>query len=268
VECHDLNGRGDTGRELMRRTPDFTDPEWHRARGDRDLTRSIVKGKGAMPATKAKLAAEQLDRLVRLVRSFRGGRFQIPEETDDSADQDSTAERTLSGTAPPGAQAELAAAEFEEPIPPRQFSQKLLRWLGNFHPPAVHYPIAMLIAAAVAELLRLVTGKPAFDTITRFCVWFGALTAGGAGALGWCLAGLPAGDESWVMIMHRWIGTSTVILAGLLLALCEASHRRDHPQIRVWFRLSLFAGAALVSVAGFTGGAVVFGLNHYAWPPR
>jgi len=36
----------------------------------------------------------------------------------------------------------------------------------------------------------------------------------------------------------------------------------------MWFRLSLLIVAALVSVAGFTGGAVVFGLNHYAWPSR
>jgi hypothetical protein len=28
----------------------------------------------------------------------------------------------------------------------------------------------------------------------------------------------------------------------------------------------LFAVAALVSVTGFFGGAVVFGLKHYTWP--
>jgi uncharacterized membrane protein len=144
----------------------------------------------------------------------------------------------------------------------------LIPWLGNFHPPAVHYPIALLIAAAVAEFLRMITGKPAFDPISRYCIWFGALSAVGAGMLGWFLAGLRVTDSSWVMMAHRWLGTSTVAWAGLVLALSEASRRRDRRRTRMWFRLSLFIVAALVSVVGFTGGAVVFGLNHYAWPSR
>jgi uncharacterized membrane protein len=268
IECHDGDGRGASGRELMRRTPDFTDSEWQRRRSDRDLARSIVKGKGAMPAAKVPLAADELETLVGLVRRFQGGRFQIPEDDDDGGNQEAGAKPAQSEDAPPGERSEATAPDVGEPAGPARFSQELIRWFGKFHPPAVHYPIAMLIAAAVAELLRMITRKPAFDPISRFCVWFGAVSAVGAGVLGWCLAGLPAGDDSRVMMTHRWIGTSTVVWAGLLLALCEASRRRDHRPIRMCFQLSLFIGAALVSIAGFTGGAVVFGLDHYAWPPR
>jgi uncharacterized membrane protein len=129
----------------------------------------------------------------------------------------------------------------------------------------VHFPIALLTAAAVAELLRIITGNPVFEVITRFCVWFGALAAVGAGTLGWFLGGFHLTDTSWVLMTHRWLGTSTVACAGLVVLLSEAS-RPERRRTRICFRAMLFAVAALVSVTGFFGGAVVYGLNHYAWP--
>jgi hypothetical protein len=69
------------------------------------------------------------------------------------------------------------------------------------------------------------------------------------------------------MMTHRWVGTSTVACAGLVLVLGEVSRRPDRRRTRMAFRVSLFVVAALVLVTCFFGGAVVFGLDHYAWPP-
>jgi uncharacterized membrane protein len=71
-------------------------------------------------------------------------------------------------------------------------------WLGKTHPPAVHFPIALLTAAAVAELLRVVTGKPAFDAVSRYCIWFETLSAVTAGVLGW-----SAGEPDFRLEIHR-----------------------------------------------------------------
>jgi uncharacterized membrane protein/mono/diheme cytochrome c family protein len=248
VECHDLDGRGESARELMPRVPDFTDSIWQATRSDLDLARSILEGKRTMPAMKSKLRTDELETIVRLVRSFRDGRFQISEDEDQ------------------GEQAVLAPAEPAEARPPTDFFEKLIRWLGNFHAPLVHFPIALLTAAAVAELLRLATGKPGFDAISRFCIWFGTLSAVVAGILGWFLAGFRFTDASWVMMMHRWIGTCTVVCAGLVLVLSDLSRHPARHRTQVGYRVTLFVAAALVSVTGFFGGAVVFGLNHYAWP--
>jgi hypothetical protein len=65
---------------------------------------------------------------------------------------------------------------------------------------------------------------------------------------------------------HRWLGTTTVACAGLVLVLSEASRRPDRRRIRICFRVTLVVAAVLVAVTGFFGGAVVFGLDHYAWP--
>jgi hypothetical protein len=77
----------------------------------------------------------------------------------------------------------------------------------------------------MVELLEIATGEPAFEAITRYCVWFGTLTALVAGPFGWFLGGLHLADASWVKMMHRWLGTTTVAFAGLALALCEVSRR-------------------------------------------
>jgi uncharacterized membrane protein/mono/diheme cytochrome c family protein len=256
VECHDLDGRGESGREMMRRVPDLTDSKWQDTRGDVDLARSIIEGKRTMPAMKSKLPADELESIVRLVRSFRDGKFQIPEDADEKEDSSSGQ----------GEQAGAYPAEPEEAYAPSGFFQKLIRWLGKFHPPLVHFPIALLTAAAVAELLRLATGKPAFDAISRFCVMFGTLTAVVAGILGWFLGGFQVTDASWVMTVHRWIGTLTVALAVLVLVLSELSRRPARGRTRVLFRVTLFVAAALVSLTGFFGGALVYGINYHDWP--
>jgi hypothetical protein len=62
---------------------------------------------------------------------------------------------------------------------------------------------------------------------------------------------------------HRWLGTSTVACAGLVLVLTEVSRRPDRRRTRMWFRVTLLIVAALVLVTGFFGGAVVSGLDHY-----
>jgi len=172
--------------------------------------------------------------------------------------------RTFASTVgKPGRAEEEGAVEIE---PPKGFVRKSMRWLGRFHPPSVHFPIALLTAAAIAEILGLATRNRAHDAIVRYCLWLGALTATGAGTLGWFLAGFRLTDTSWVLTTHRWLGTSTVAFAALVLLLCEASRREDCWKTRICFRVTLFTIAGLVTATGFFGGAVVNGLNHYAWP--
>jgi uncharacterized membrane protein len=112
----------------------------------------------------------------------------------------------------------------------------------------------------------MATGKSAFDEISRYCLWFGTLTAVMAGALGWCAGSFRLTDASWVLMTHRWLGTSTVVCAVLVLLLSEASRGPDRRRTRMSFRVTLLLLAVLVSATGFFGGAVTFGLNHYAWP--
>jgi hypothetical protein len=51
-----------------------------------------------------------------------------------------------------------------------------------------------------------------------------------------------------------------------LYELSELSRSPDRRKTRICFRASLVLAVILVSVTGFLGGAVVFGLDHYKWP--
>jgi mono/diheme cytochrome c family protein/uncharacterized membrane protein len=246
AKCHGTDGTGRSMRQRNPELPNFADRAWQAQRRDAQLLASILDGKGKrMPSWREKMSEEQARSLVAYVRAFAS--------TPDRAGQKG--------------QDEPPPAELMEAEPAASFFDKLISWLGQFHPPAVQFPIALLTAAAVAELLRLATGNSTFEAISRYCLWFGTVTAVAAGVLGWFLAGFRLSDPSGTMMVHRWLGTSTVAGAALVLAWGEASRRAKRHRSRAWFRAALLMEAVLALVTGFFGGAVVFGLDHYAWPP-
>jgi mono/diheme cytochrome c family protein/uncharacterized membrane protein len=259
VKCHGEQGTGSRARPLQPTIPDFSDASWQARRSDARLKTSILEGKGKdMPPWRGKISEEQASALVGYIRALAQStrsREAVPRASVvyGPGDREEEAEASFS-------------AEPTESQPPVCFMEKLIRWLGNFHPATVHFPIALLTAAALAELLQLATDWTTFSAVSRYCVWFGTLTALGAAALGWFLGGFRWTDDSWILMTHRWLGTSTVALAGLVLLLLEVSRRSDRRALRLCFRLTLLVGAALVLLTGFFGGAVVFGLDHYVWP--
>lgn len=142
---------------------------------------------------------------------------------------------------------------------------ELVHWLGKFHPPLVHLPIAMLIAAALAEALLIKTRRSAFGVAARYCLWVGVLAAAVAVVTGWFFGGMQWSDGDWIMTAHRWMGTATAVWSVLVLVLCELSLRRNSLTLRVTYRSTLLLGAGLVSFTGFLGGCLIYGIDHYAW---
>jgi mono/diheme cytochrome c family protein/uncharacterized membrane protein len=245
VKCHGDDGTGSAARGQLPAVPNFTEASWQARRSDAQLLASILDGKGPkMPPWRDKIREEETRGLVAYVRAFSA----TPGGSEEQEQE-----------APPPTEAEAA--------PLRSSFEKLIGWLGKFHPAAVHFPIALLTAAAVAELLRMVTGRPALDAVVRYCLWFATLTAVVAGTLGWFLGEFRLTDASWVLTTHRWLGTATVACAGLVLLLSQVSRRPDRRRTRIGFRVTLLVVAVLALVTGFFGGAVVYGLDHYAWPP-
>lgn len=143
---------------------------------------------------------------------------------------------------------------------------KFLEWLGRFHPATVHFPIGLLVAAALAELLGLITRRSSYSSTARFCLWLGALGAILAGGLGWLFGGFHLVDDDWILTTHRWVGTSTAVLAIVALIASEAHHRNVASRSAArWYFLTLFIAAGLVTASGFFGGAMLYGIDHYMW---
>jgi hypothetical protein len=93
--------------------------------------------------------------------------------------------------------------------------QRIVRYLGQFHPPATHFPIALLIVALPAELMWMLTRKDSWKQTVRFCVVLGATTATVAATLGSCDAAFSnfRGASAQILPWHRWFGTATAVWA-------------------------------------------------------
>jgi uncharacterized membrane protein/mono/diheme cytochrome c family protein len=135
---------------------------------------------------------------------------------------------------------------------------RLLAKLGRLHVVVVHFPIALFIAAAAAEMWfsRRDTARPRPEV--RFCVSLGATGAVAAAILGWMLARSGYGSEAPLTLQwHRWTGTATAVYAIVTALFSEVQERRGVRSS--WFRAWLLVGAILVTVAGHLGGSLVHG---------
>ena len=130
----------------------------------------------------------------------------------------------------------------------------------------MHFPIALLSAAAVAEVFWMSTSHSLFQSASRFCIWSGAITAVVGTATGWLFGGWHLVDENWILTTHRWLGTTATVLSCAVLAISEWSCRRPNSApARVYYRVVLFIVAILVGATGYFGGVLIYGLDHYAW---
>jgi plastocyanin len=143
---------------------------------------------------------------------------------------------------------------------------KFIYWLGSFHPPATDVPIGLILAGFLSEVLLVATRKNAFAVITRYCVWVGGLAAFGTAILGWCFDGFRVYSDVWMLTTHSILGSVTGVWGLLLIGISELARSRNSARWTWAFRATLVAAVVLVIVTGFFGGAMIYGLHHYAWP--
>ncbi len=144
-------------------------------------------------------------------------------------------------------------------------SGQFLVWLGKFHPAAVHFPIALLLVAALAELISMRFNPAFFRDAARFSLWVGAVGAVGAAILGWLYGGFRLTDAETILTIHRWNGTGIAALALLTLWMQER-RVRTLPARSGLYRASLFVTALLVGLNGYLGGLMVYGPEQHQWP--
>jgi uncharacterized membrane protein len=130
---------------------------------------------------------------------------------------------------------------------------------GHSHPLLVHFPIALILIAAVAELVALVTRFPEWHTVAVMNVRAGAAFAVASAGAGWLLASSPMVEASPALEWHRWLGLMAAT-AAITAALTTGDI--DHlPRRQRLYRIALFSAAAFVAVAGHFGGVLVWGAD-------
>ena len=131
-------------------------------------------------------------------------------------------------------------------------------WFGRLHPAVVHFPIGLLIAAVIADLLRK---KPA----ASFCLCVGAIGAVLASVLGWIAGeGVPS-TKLEELDRHRWTGIAVAVYSVVMAFLYPRLTREDgSPGLLP--RVLLVVLLILVSLAGHWGGEFTWGKGYLDLP--
>jgi uncharacterized membrane protein/mono/diheme cytochrome c family protein len=140
-------------------------------------------------------------------------------------------------------------------------SPALLQTLGRFHVIVVHFPIALLLVAGLAEAWAWFRKRE--SKIAVPCLVLGTLAGLVSVASGW----FHRTDGDWsgkAFTAHLYLGFATVIVAALTLALFAI--RRWKPQASVTpFRIGILVCAALVAATGHFGGTLTHGDGYLTY---
>src|SRR4051794_23062221 len=112
-------------------------------------------------------------------------------------------------------------------------SSAWLQTLGRFHVAIVHFPIALLLVAGMAELWRSFRRSRAPSPTAIVCLVVGAATAILSAWMGWIHKGFGsfAGEQGRDLFIHQWLGIAAAIFAvGALITLASS---RKQPA-RLW----------------------------------
>ena len=137
-----------------------------------------------------------------------------------------------------------------------------MSFFGKFHPLLVHFPIALVFAAAAGELVVVVTRRQIWRTVAVANIRAGAAVGVVTAITGWLFASSPLVDASPSLEWHRWVGLAGAAGAiGAALLSCRL-HVPSRPSAFV-YRFTLFVTALLVAITGHLGGTLVWGASFF-----
>lgn len=136
---------------------------------------------------------------------------------------------------------------------------KIIVFLGRFHPLVVHLPIGILLLAGLMQLISLKSKKYAkslYPAIS-FTIFWGGLSSLGAIFIGWLLS-LQGGYDSETLFWHKWLGITMTVLS-FLAWIIKSNQFNLHDSI---FYLVFGLVIVLVGVTGHLGGNLTHGETY------
>lgn len=141
--------------------------------------------------------------------------------------------------------------------------KRVIKWLGNFHPISIHFPIALIVMTGISEILFFWTSSPIYQFSSRFMIIAAAISALPTVVLGLAYgyeASYTGGLED-VFWWHRLCGISTTILA-IITAFLKELYIRKKIKKQGYYYTSLIVTVLFVTTTGYLGGEMTFGLYN------
>jgi len=134
----------------------------------------------------------------------------------------------------------------------------LIHEFGELHPAFVHFPIALIVTAALAEALYMARRSQWLGEAARFMVAAGAWAAVPTVAAGFSEAWGEtfAGEAARAFSIHWVCGVVAAVLAFLTYAMGEGSRRSGQVWEQALYRVILLVAAVAVLITGFFGAGI------------
>jgi mono/diheme cytochrome c family protein/uncharacterized membrane protein len=133
--------------------------------------------------------------------------------------------------------------------------------LGRLHPLAVHFPVSLVVLAAVLELFTLRNFHSKLRPGINLLVWVGAIAAVISALLGWLLSKEGDYGEEGISL-HQWSGFAAAFVCLITLALLYRLQMHNKSGNIKVYRGVLFFTAISISVAGHFGAALTHGSDY------
>jgi uncharacterized membrane protein len=140
----------------------------------------------------------------------------------------------------------------------------VIGWFGHWHPVVVHFPIALVVMAALAEVLRVLKRNESYAFAARFMLYGAAFASVVAAMLGFAAAAGESyeGQQALNFTFHRILGVAVPVLIFLTLGLCESARRTKEGWQYTAYQALLFVTMLVVVMTAYLGGTLVFGVGH------
>lgn len=139
--------------------------------------------------------------------------------------------------------------------------------LGRLHPVLLHFPVALLVFAAVLEGLRGFRDSEFLGRATAGLFGLGALTALLTVGTGWLLAAHEhiRSDQRTVLELHRWLAVGTAVWAIGAWGCARAWREATSPG-RIWTRRAVAAlTLGLIIASAHAGAVLVWGKDWFTF---
>ena len=133
--------------------------------------------------------------------------------------------------------------------------------IGELHVVIVHFPIALAICAALADLLWLVTRKDSFKNAGMYCLVLAAISAIPVVITGlietWGLD--YSGDYLFTVTVHKYLGIASFIIAVLAAGLRLGFRQRMKKWWLAGYCVLMLALVICIAITAHFGGMLVHG---------
>jgi hypothetical protein len=134
---------------------------------------------------------------------------------------------------------------------------QLAQFIGRFHLPAIHFPIALILLVPILEIAGRSRRFPDLRPVIDLVMGLAALSASFVALLGWCLA-RSGGYSGKLVTQHMWAGICVAAFAWLVWGL----HLFDTGRLKRLYVAGLAMMVCLVSFTGYRGGQLTQGEDH------